>query len=318
MKKLFSYIFLVFCLFFFSSINVVAEEKKKSKWITKKESTQTQQTSNNTEEQSKLAEEKKKLEEEKARIIEATKQLQEEKKRKTESDNRYKLLVEQFGEECESGWSNFFTKYEPGTVEYKQCLIKMAEQEMLKAKIEADKLKTSEEILAGLGPEEKRAYKCEKIFNFKKNSDQYKDCVFKLYQADLDREKIDIEKEKLELQKKLAEQQTRQKLIDAQATKDALLLEKKKLAVEKRKLEVTKAQSKAALELEQKKLEAALAQADAAEKQAMASAMQAEELRKRNKIERGRDSDKMIRRGLKMMSNDPSAAGCTLGTLFNC
>tara|TARA_B100000965_G_C19534452_1_gene732667 strand:- start:133 stop:1407 length:1275 start_codon:yes stop_codon:yes gene_type:complete len=311
---------------------------KKQTQIAKTESGQTQVVENETatqenkeieEARKKLAEEQRKLAEEQRKLEEEKKRIAEEKRKKDEEENRYKMLVKEFGDDCESSWTNLFSKYDVGTPEYKQCLVEKQNEKILKAnaeaekkakqaKIEADKLRTQEEILAGLSPEEKREYKCEKIFDYRKNSEKYKDCIFKLYQADLDYEKIQIEKEKLELQKKLAEQQTQQKLLDAQANKDALALEQKKLEAEKKKLEVTNAQTEAALRIAKEQAAAARAQAEAAEKQAIASAMQAEELRKRNKIERGRDSDKMIRRGLKMMSNDPSAAGCTLGTLFNC
>ena len=92
------------------------------------------------------------------------------------------------------------------------------------AKDTVDTLNTQkeEEIEASLSAEEKRAYKCEKTFNFKKKSEKYNDCIFKLYEADLDLERLNLEKQKLELQKQIAEQQNQQILINEQKEKDAL------------------------------------------------------------------------------------------------
>jgi lipid II:glycine glycyltransferase (peptidoglycan interpeptide bridge formation enzyme) len=46
-------------------------------------------------------------------------------------------------------------------------------------------------------PDDRRAYTCSEKFGFRKGSDKFKDCVFKIYSAE-------IELEKLELQKQLA------------------------------------------------------------------------------------------------------------------
>jgi hypothetical protein len=55
-------------------------------------------------------------------------------------------------------------------------------------------------LLASMKPEERRAHICEKTYGFRKGSDKFSECVYKILAAD-------IELEKLELQKKLAESQ---------------------------------------------------------------------------------------------------------------
>jgi len=55
-------------------------------------------------------------------------------------------------------------------------------------------------LLANMKPEERRGYICEKTYGFRKGSDKFSECVYKILAAD-------IELEKLELQKKLAESQ---------------------------------------------------------------------------------------------------------------
>ena len=51
-------------------------------------------------------------------------------------------------------------------------------------------------------PEDRNAYTCSEKFGFRKGSDKFKDCIFELYKAE-------AELEKLELQKKLVEKKER-------------------------------------------------------------------------------------------------------------
>ena len=52
-------------------------------------------------------------------------------------------------------------------------------------------------LLANMKPEERRSYICEKTYGFRKGSDKFGECVYKILAAD-------VELEKIELQKKLA------------------------------------------------------------------------------------------------------------------
>jgi hypothetical protein len=71
------------------------------------------------------------------------------------------------------------------------------EAKLQKQKIEEEKLN---KLLANMKPEERRSYICEKTYGFRKGSDKFSECVYKILAAD-------VELEKLELQKKLAEAQ---------------------------------------------------------------------------------------------------------------
>ena len=55
-------------------------------------------------------------------------------------------------------------------------------------------------------PEERRAHICEKTYGLRKGSDKFKDCVFKIYAAE-------IEMEKLELQKQLSKHESNWQLL---------------------------------------------------------------------------------------------------------
>ena len=71
------------------------------------------------------------------------------------------------------------------------------EAKLQKQKLEEEKLN---KLLANMKPEERRSYICEKTYGFRKGSDKFGDCVFKIMAADL-------EIEKLEMQKKITEAQ---------------------------------------------------------------------------------------------------------------
>ena len=130
----------------------------------------------------------------------------EEEQRQT----RLKYLENTFGSKC--------LRYKTNNIEFKKCLndqeliakkekanqeAKQAEENK-KKQIAAEKQKTEEEkanrLLASMKPEERRAHICEKTYGFKKGSDKFSECVYKILAAD-------VELEKMELQKKLAEAQ---------------------------------------------------------------------------------------------------------------
>ena len=105
---------------------------------------------------------------------------QEKEKQKKE------FLNAKFGEVCQRG---FFKKgYEKGSKEYEDCLLKnekeyIAEQKKIKIK------------LSKMSPLQRKEYNCENAFKFRKHSDDFKQCVFKLYTAELELEKLELQKQ---------------------------------------------------------------------------------------------------------------------------
>ena len=44
-------------------------------------------------------------------------------------------------------------------------------------------------------PDDRRAFTCSEKFGFRKGSDNFKDCVFKIYSAEIELEKIELQKQ---------------------------------------------------------------------------------------------------------------------------
>lgn len=124
--------------------------------------------------------------------------------------SRFKYLENTFGGKC--------LRYKANITEYNKCLndqeqivkkekalqeAKQSEENKRKQLI-TEKQKAEEEranrLLASMKPEERRSYICEKTYGFRKGSDKFGDCVFKIMAADL-------EIEKLEMQRKITEAQ---------------------------------------------------------------------------------------------------------------
>ena len=135
--------------------------------------------------------------------------------KETNADNKYnekldeqlenKKLIAEKKKETEEAKQSEENKKKQLIIE-KQKKIQEAKQaeEKKKKQLIADKIKIDEEkanrLLAGMKPEERRAYICEKTYGFRKGSDKFSDCVYKIMSAE-------VELEKLELQKKLAQAQ---------------------------------------------------------------------------------------------------------------
>ena len=163
-------------------------------------------------------------------------------------------LEKRYGSSC--------LKYQNGSDQYKNCLLeqekieknieekkllaqqeqkrKLLETEMAKKKIIEDKQKEEANRLAKMSPDDRRAFTCSDKFGFRKGSDKFKDCVFKIYQAE-------IEMEKLELQRELA----------------------------KANAEIAKARAEAARASEERQERLLLAQTETAKMQALAARQQA-------------------------------------------
>jgi hypothetical protein len=120
---------------------------------------------------------------------------QKEKKRVVNLENLY-------GKECEG---SFFSKgYEKGTKEYENC--KLEKDKIAKAKVETEKKAIAkrqietDKKLAAMTPKQRHAYNCTNAFNFRKGTEKFNDCVFKLYTAELDIQKLELEKKVAEAQ----------------------------------------------------------------------------------------------------------------------
>ena len=55
-----------------------------------------------------------------------------------------------------------------------------------------------------MSPTERHAYNCSETFNFKKGSEKFNDCVFELYTAELDIQRLELEKQVAEANAKAA------------------------------------------------------------------------------------------------------------------
>ena len=127
-----------------------------------------------------------------------------------EKKEKLRLLESEFGIKCKKNKNNI--------EDYNRCLneqeqiakknkekqeAKLAEENKKKQliaekqKIEQQKIEAK---MANMKPEERRAYICENNYGFRKGSDKFSDCVYKIMNAE-------VELQKLELQKKLAEAQ---------------------------------------------------------------------------------------------------------------
>lgn len=137
-----------------------------------------------------------------------------DRKKIAEAEKQKKLYVE-----LEKSYGRSCSKFSKDRNQFNSCLIeqnkiaKEKEQKRLleivekenikkkeiedKQKLAAARSKDEELKLSKMNPDDRRSYTCSEKFGFRKGSDKFKDCVFKIYAAE-------IEMEKLELQKQLA------------------------------------------------------------------------------------------------------------------
>jgi hypothetical protein len=123
--------------------------------------------------------------------------------KKAEKEKQFKIseLEKLYSGKCYLG-------YTKGTEKYNNCLLDQEKKDLAEKKkkqdlAEASKKKLETEAkqaadkIAKMSPDDRRAYICNEKYGFRKGSDNFKDCIFKIYTAE-------IELEKLELQKQLA------------------------------------------------------------------------------------------------------------------
>ncbi len=144
--------------------------------------------------------EKNKIEVERKKIEEAEKQ----KKLYTEFEKSYGRSCSKFSKDRNQFNSCLIEQDKIAKEKEQKRLLEIAEKENIKKKeledkqkLVATKLKDEELKLSKMNPDDRRSYTCSEKFGFRKGSDKFKDCVFKIYAAE-------IEMEKLELQKQLA------------------------------------------------------------------------------------------------------------------
>lgn len=176
--------------------------------------------------------------------IESEKERIEDQKRitKLKAENRT-ILEKKYAEKC--------VKFSKSTENFSNCIDEqdkivketelkklLAKQEQERKQLEAeqakrktieDKQKEEANKLAKMSPDDRRAFTCSDKFGFRKGSDKFKDCVFKIYQAEL-------ELEKLELQRELAKANAETARVRAEAAK----------ASEERQQNLARAQTEAA------------------------------------------------------------------------
>lgn len=232
----------------------------------------------------------------KLRFEEGQKRKEEEKKRiaqnkfkkEKEKELLLKKLANKFGSKCETGIFNP-KGFEKNSKDYNNCLIekyneqqqlilakqkraeeiklaKQKEAERLKI-AEAEKIKKEKQLLKNMGPEERSSYKCENTYGFRKGTSKFKECLFKMYQAEIELEKLKIQNEN----------------------------QKQKLALEREKLKASQAQT-----------EAANAQAAAAREQAEAAKRNAEANESRAATADYERRREMREKGLRSLSGECS------------
>ena len=207
----------------------------------------------------------------------AEKENKKREKKEQEMKNLISKLEKKYGSKCETGIFNP-KGFEKGSEDYNKCLTnkyneeqkiilaKQKEAERLKI-VEAEKIKKEKQLLANMGPEERSSYKCENTYGFRKGTSKFKECLFKMYQAEIELEKLKIQNEN----------------------------QKQKLALEREKLKASQAQA-----------EAANAQAVAAREQAEAAKRNAEANESRAATADYERRREMGEKGLRSLSGECS------------
>jgi len=157
---------------------------------------------------------------------------EQDKKRKLEAELKRKKDLERVAI-LEKDFGKFCKKHSKGSEQYNNCILEqeeiVKEQNLKKAKNLEAKAKEEQLKFSKMSPDDKRAFTCSEKFGFRKGSDKFKDCVFKIYQAE-------IELEKLELQRELAKANAETARVRAEAAR----------ASEERQQNLARAQAEAA------------------------------------------------------------------------
>ena len=93
------------------------------------------------------------------------------------------------------------------------------------------KLTEEQTRISKMKPEDRHAYTCKEKFGFRKGSDKFKDCVFEMYKAETELEKLELQKKIIEANLELAK--TRESAARTEQDRNNALLERQTLAQER-------------------------------------------------------------------------------------
>ena len=133
--------------------------------------------------------------------------------KKTEPTTNKNIKVEEtkYEKKCEGGV--FAKGYKKGSPEFNDCIKreeKLAALEEQKKQIMNEdknkkvqekqlsdqvKIKEQQIQISKMSPDDRRAFTCSEKFGFRKGTDKFKDCVFKIYAAEIEMEKLELQRE---------------------------------------------------------------------------------------------------------------------------
>lgn len=124
-----------------------------------------------------------------------------------------------------------------GSEKYINCLAEQESKDLAIRKKAEIEVKQTADRLAKMSPDDRRAYNCSEKFGFRKGTDKFKDCVFKIYQAEVELEKLELQKElmkaNIELAKANSQRQDSLALAQTEAAKmQALAARQQAIAAE--------------------------------------------------------------------------------------
>ncbi len=131
--------------------------------------------------------------------------IQAEKQKQLKTQLRNEELEKLYSDVC--GRTN-----KKGTDKYNNCLLEKDSADLAKRKKFELEAKIVAEKISKMTPDDRRAFTCSEKFGFRKGTDKFKDCVFKIYAAE-------IEMEKLELQRELAKANAETARVRAEAAR---------------------------------------------------------------------------------------------------
>ena len=128
-----------------------------------------------------------------------------------EKQKKITELEKLYSEKCRFGNTK-------GSEKYNNCLLEQDKKNLAEQKRKEVEVKQMAEKLAKMSPDDRRAYTCSEKFGFRKGSDNFKECVFKIYSAEIELEKIELQKQLAKANADLAKANaaSNQKLADAQ------------------------------------------------------------------------------------------------------
>jgi ribosomal protein L24E len=106
-----------------------------------------------------------------------------EEKRKIDEKNQPLKQIKLI--ELEKVYGNRCSNKKSNIANYNSCLLEQETKALLEAKEKSIKI-------ANMTADDRRSYTCFEKFGFRKGSDKFKDCTFKIYQAEVELEKLEL------------------------------------------------------------------------------------------------------------------------------